>query len=126
MTDETLKKRPIRSFVIRGGRMTTGQQNSWDALWPEFGLDLTPSLVDFTEIFGNSNPVVLEIGFGMGRSLGEMAQQAPEENFIGIEVHRPGVGALLMKADELELKNLKVYCADANKTDKRDNCISNR
>ena len=108
MSDEALKKRPIRSFVIRGGRMTTGQQNSWDALWPEFGLDLTPSLVDFTEIFGNSNPVVLEIGFGMGRSLCEMAQQAPDENFVGIEVHRPGVGALLMKADEFELKNLKL------------------
>jgi len=57
---------------------------------------------------------VLEIGFGMGRSLCEMAQQAPDINFVGIEVHRPGVGALLMKADELELNNLKVFCADAN------------
>lgn len=114
MTNEELKNRPIRSFVIRSGRMTVGQQNSWDALWPKLGLDLSSSLMDFANIFGNKNPLVLEIGFGMGRSLCEMAQQAPDKNFIGIEVHRPGVGALLMKADELELENLKVFCADAN------------
>jgi tRNA (guanine-N7-)-methyltransferase len=114
MTNEALKNRPIRSFVIRSGRMTSGQQNSWDALWPNLGLDLSSSLMDFASIFGNSNPLVLEIGFGMGRSLCEMAQQAPNENFVGIEVHRPGVGALLMKADELELTNLKVFCGDAN------------
>mgnify|MGYP000433413005 FL=1 len=114
MTNDALKNRPIRSFVIRSGRMTTGQQNSWDALWPKLGLDLSPSLMDFTQIFGNENPLVLEIGFGMGASLCEMAQQAPHENFVGIEVHRPGVGALLMRADELELSNLKVFCADAN------------
>jgi len=114
MTNEALKNRPIRSFVIRSGRMTSGQQNSWDALWPNLGLDLSSSLMDFATIFGNSNPLVLEIGFGMGRSLCEMAQQAPNKNFVGIEVHRPGVGSLLMKADELELTNLKVFCADAN------------
>ena len=114
MTNETFKNRPIRSFVIRGGRMTSGQQNSWDALWPKFGLDLSPTRVNYSEIFDNPNPLVLEIGFGMGRSLAEMAQQAPDENFLGVEVHRPGVGALLMKAEELTLQNLKVYCADAN------------
>ena len=114
MTNDTLKNRPIRSFVIRGGRMTAGQQKSWDALWPKLGLDLSPSRLDFSDVFGNNNPLVLEIGFGMGRSLCEMAQQAPDINFVGIEVHRPGVGALLMKADELELNNLKVFCADAN------------
>jgi tRNA (guanine-N7-)-methyltransferase len=94
--------------------MTSGQQNSWDGLWPSLGLDLSSSLVDFASVFGNSNPLVLEIGFGMGRSLCEMALQAPHENFVGIEVHRPGVGSLLMKADELKLTNLKVFCADAN------------
>lgn len=114
MTNEALKNRPIRSFVIRSGRMTSGQQNSWDDLWPNLGLDLSSSLIDFASVFGNSNPLVLEIGFGMGRSLCEMAQQAPHENFVGIEVHRPGVGSLLMKADELKLTNLKVFCADAN------------
>lgn len=114
MTNEALKNRPIRSFVIRSGRMTVGQQNSWDALWPKLGLDFSASLMDFSTIFGNSNPLVLEIGFGMGGSLCEMAQQAPDKNYIGIEVHRPGVGALLMKADEFELKNLKVFCEDAN------------
>ena len=124
MTEEALKNRPIRSFVIRSGRMTVGQQNSWDALWPKFGLDLSSSLMDFSGIFGNSKPLVLEIGFGMGRSLCEMAQQAPEKNFMGVEVHRPGVGALLMKADEFELSNLKVFCADANELLKH--CIADQ
>jgi tRNA (guanine-N7-)-methyltransferase len=94
--------------------MTVGQQNSWDDLWPKMGLELSSDYLNFSDIFENTQPLVLEIGFGMGRSLCEMAQQAPDKNFIGIEVHRPGVGALLMRADELALSNLKVFCADAN------------
>jgi tRNA (guanine-N7-)-methyltransferase len=109
-----LKKRPIRSFVVRSGRMTLGQQRGWEEHWPIMGLELASAPKDAREAFVQSQPLVMEIGFGMGASLSEMASQAPEENFLGIEVHRPGVGALLSQAGELSLENLRVFCADAN------------
>ena len=106
--------RGIKSFVIRSSRMTKRQQQAWNDHWSTMGLTLTGAPLNFVEIFGNDHPVIVEIGFGMGSSLAQMAQQAPEVNFLGIEVHRPGVGALLMLAAEAELKNLKLFCADAN------------
>ena len=108
------KHRPIKSFVVRSGRMTQGQQNSWDDFWPEMGLELSTAPEDCRTAFKAPQPLVLEIGFGMGASLCDMANNAPHENYIGVEVHRPGVGALLMKAGDLELNNLKAFCADAN------------
>lgn len=108
------RKRGIRSFAIRSGRMTKAQRQAWDEHWPSKGLTTSDSLLDYRAVFGNPNPVVMEIGFGMGGSLVEMARSAPELNFIGIEVHRPGVGALLVKASEVALKNLRVFCNDAN------------
>jgi len=111
---ENPKLKPIKSFVIRSGRMTVGQQKAWDKNWDKMGLELLTASSDCFQSFPKSNPVVLEIGFGMGASLCEMAKQTPDKNFIGVEVHRPGVGALLSKAAELELSNLKVFCADAN------------
>jgi tRNA (guanine-N7-)-methyltransferase len=77
------------------------------------GLEHSQGLLDFSQVFGNDNDVVLEIGFGMGKSLVEMAKNAPHLNFIGIEVHRPGVGACLMEADEAGLTNLRVFEHDA-------------
>lgn len=109
-----LKKRPIRSFVVRSGRMTLGQQRGWEEYWPSMGLELATAPKDARQAFAQSQPLVMEIGFGMGASLSEMAKQAPEENYLGIEVHRPGVGALLSQAGELNLENLRVFCADAN------------
>ncbi|MCV5942618.1 tRNA (guanosine(46)-N7)-methyltransferase TrmB, partial [Escherichia coli] len=77
------------------------------------GIDFKAELLDWKEVFGNDNPVVLEIGFGMGASLVEMAKNAPEKNFIGIEVHSPGVGACLADAREAGITNLRVMCHDA-------------
>lgn len=107
-------KRGIRSFVVRSGRMTVGQQKGWDDHWKTMGLEPSLGRLDYSQIFGNDNPVVFEIGFGMGGSLVEMAKQAPELNFIGVEVHRPGVGALLANAAAEGLSNIRVFCCDAN------------
>ena len=105
--------RKVRSFVKREGRLTKGQAAAIEKCWPSMGLEHSQGLLDFSQVFGNDNDVVLEIGFGMGKSLVEMAKNAPHLNFIGIEVHRPGVGACLMEADEAGLTNLRVFEHDA-------------
>ncbi|QOL13623.1 tRNA (guanosine(46)-N7)-methyltransferase TrmB [Dickeya dianthicola] len=105
--------RRIRSFVRRQGRLTKGQQQALDDLWPVMGVEYQNEALDFARLFGRVAPVVLEIGFGMGASLVTMAQQHPEQNFIGIEVHVPGVGACLGAAQEAGVDNLRVMCHDA-------------
>lgn len=105
--------RTIKSFVKREGRLTKGQANALESQWPLMGLNYEDGLIDPKAVFGNDNPIVVEIGFGMGKSLVEMAAAAPDKNFIGIEVHRPGVGHCLMLADEAGIKNLRVYEHDA-------------
>lgn len=107
-------KRGIRSFVLRGGRMTAGQERAWDRLWPVYGLSVAEGMIDPEAVFGRKAPLTLEIGFGMGQSLSAMAAAAPEQDFIGIEVHKPGCGALLADIERLELENLRIYRADAN------------
>ncbi|WLQ13675.1 tRNA (guanosine(46)-N7)-methyltransferase TrmB [Hahella aquimaris] len=106
--------RPIRSFVIRGGRMTTSQQKAFDRLWPEKGLAVENGLLDLESAFGRRSTVVLEIGFGMGQSLAEMAANEPDADFIGVEVHKPGVGALLRHMEEQSLENIRIFWDDAN------------
>ena len=113
MTDEQKPIRRIRSFVVRAGRMTEGQQRALDDNWPQYGLELKDGMIDPGKVFGREAPLVLEIGFGMGDSLIEMAKHAPDKNFIGIEVHPPGVGRLLSRAAEAGLTNIRVYCDDA-------------
>lgn len=113
MTDEQKPIRRVRSFVVRAGRMTEGQQRALDENWPRYGLELGDGRIDYAEVFGREAPVVLEIGFGMGDSLIEMARHAPEKDFIGIEVHPPGVGRLLARVAEEGLTNIRVYCDDA-------------
>ncbi|MBW3139849.1 tRNA (guanosine(46)-N7)-methyltransferase TrmB [Ferrimonas balearica] len=110
---EELRQRKIRSFVKREGRMTKGQSRAMEQYWPTMGLTHEQGLIDLAEVFGREAPVVLEIGFGMGKSLVEMAKAEPEKNFIGIEVHGPGVGACLMYAEELGVTNLRLYQHDA-------------
>lgn len=105
--------RTIKSFVMRAGRMTEGQQRGLDNGWPRFGLTLEAGPQDLDGLFGRSAPRTLEIGFGMGQSLLEMAAAAPQEDFIGIEVHRPGVGALLSGLLARDLSNVRVYACDA-------------
>ena len=107
------KRRPIRSYVLRTGRMTPGQQRAVDENWQRWGLEHTDGPQDFEAMFGRPGPTVLEIGFGMGQSLVDMAQAAPETNFIGIEVHKPGVGKLLHSMVERDVDNIRVYCHDA-------------
>ena len=89
---ETRVMRTIRSFVRREGRLTPGQQKALDELWPLYGIDEASTPIDLDELFSRNAPRVLEIGFGNGASLAEMAKNQPDHDFIGIEVHRPGVG----------------------------------
>ncbi|MCB5190259.1 tRNA (guanosine(46)-N7)-methyltransferase TrmB [Methylobacillus arboreus] len=111
---EELAKRPIRSFVLRQGRLTHGQQRALDELMPVFGVSYAPGLLDFDELFGrNSSLKILEIGFGMGESTARIAQSQPDRDFLGVEVHTPGVGSLLKQIGELELKNLRIVQHDA-------------
>ena len=112
-TPENLRHRAIRSFVIRAGRMTAGQQRALEEMWPRCGIDYEPVPTQPSRWFGNEHPVTLEIGFGMGDSLAELAKLSPERNFLGIEVHEPGVGRLLMKAQAEGLDNLRVSKHDA-------------
>ncbi|MBU0656960.1 MAG: tRNA (guanosine(46)-N7)-methyltransferase TrmB [Gammaproteobacteria bacterium] len=105
--------RTIKSFVLRQGRMTKGQEQSLETLWPQFGIETAAIPLDFAQLFGRAAPVTLEIGFGNGESLAQMAQAAPERDFIGIEVHTPGVGHLLKLVGEKGLTNLRVMNSDA-------------
>jgi tRNA (guanine-N7-)-methyltransferase len=105
--------RRIRSFVLREGRLTKGQQRSLDLFWPTMGLEYQATPYDMKAVFGREADLVLEIGFGMGKSLVQMAKAAPEKDFIGIEVHKPGVGACLGEAETEGVKNLRVFEHDA-------------
>jgi tRNA (guanine-N7-)-methyltransferase len=112
-TAPVVHQRTVRSYVIRGGRLTPSQQNALENLWPVFGVSDVTAPFDAPSHFGREAPLVLEIGFGMGDSLLAMARNNPEKDFIGIEVHKPGVGRLLHEIDALGLRNLRVYCHDA-------------
>lgn len=114
-------RRAVRSYVVRAGRMTPAQQRGLDEDWPAYRLRLTQGLVSWPEVFARRAPVVLEIGFGMGDSLLEMAAAEPDTDFVGIEVHPPGAGRLARGAAALGLTNLRIYLADA--LDVLDDCI---
>ncbi|MCK5639246.1 MAG: tRNA (guanosine(46)-N7)-methyltransferase TrmB [Gammaproteobacteria bacterium] len=105
--------RRIRSFVRREGRLTPGQQRALDSLWPRYGVEASDEKLDLPVLFGREAPTILEIGFGNGESLAQIAEAHPEQNYLGIEVHRPGVGRLLQRVEEKGLTNLRVMCADA-------------
>jgi len=105
--------RPIRSFVKREGKLTKGQQNAIDLLWSSHGVDLSDRSLDFDVLFGRAAPTVLEIGFGNGLSLADMAETDSETNFFGIEVHKPGVGSLLVQVKQRGLDNVRVSQDDA-------------
>ncbi len=107
------EQRRIKSFVLRQGRLTKGQQQAIETQWPKYGVPFQPEPLNFTELFGRQAPTFLEIGFGMGKSLAQMAQDHPENNYLGIEVHRPGVGALLKEVAERGLTNIRVMNHDA-------------
>ncbi len=106
------RMRPIRSFVLREGRLTDGQRRALEELWPRYGVD-AEQRIDPPALFGREAPVWLEIGFGNGEALRHMAGQHPEIDFLGIEVHRPGVGRLMNALAEDGLTNVRVLRADA-------------
>lgn len=106
-------ERHIRSFVLRTNRLTQAQQRALETLWQSVGVDLGPEPLNLTMLFGRSAPRVLEIGFGNGESLIQAALQHPETDYLGIEVYRPGIGHLLIRAQSLGLANIRVICADA-------------
>lgn len=115
--------RTVHSFVIRAGRMTDAQQAARDRMWQQCGLALASGPLDAVAVFGRSAPLVLEIGFGMGQSLVEMAKASPDKNFIGVEVHPPGIGNLLKLVEQEGLTNVRVYQADAKVV--LEQCIAN-
>lgn len=104
--------RRIVSFVRREGRMTSGQRRALQELWPVYGVEPDNTL-DLPTLFGRRAPLTVEIGFGNGDTLLALAQASPGENFLGIEVHRPGVGNLLHELERLQLTNVRVMCGDA-------------
>lgn len=103
----------IRSFVRRDSRMTDAQSLAFQERWPLVGLEVKEGTCDFVRIFKREAPVILEIGFGSGTSLLETAKTHPEINFIGVEMYRPGIGALLLGMQEQEIDNVRIYYADA-------------
>ncbi|MFM2288160.1 MAG: hypothetical protein RL684_1303 [Pseudomonadota bacterium] len=105
--------RSIRSFVLRNGRITVAQQRAMTELWPRYGLDFAPGALHPAALFGRSAPCTLEIGFGNGEHLIARAIAEPERDFIGIEVHRSGVGQLLLAVQAAQAPNLRILCHDA-------------
>lgn len=106
--------RSIKSFVLRQGRMTDRQKLALEQHWPVCGLESKNGLLALPEVFQRKAATFLEIGFGMGTSLAIMAQQHPEHNYIGVEVHKPGVGSLLDLCQEKQLTNIRVFNEDVN------------
>lgn len=107
------RDRRVRSFVLRQGRFTPAQQRAFEQHWPRYGLDYRGTLRDLPATFGNAAPCVLEIGFGNGEQLLHSASHEPDRNFIGVEVHRPGVGRLMNGLAAADLDNVRLYNHDA-------------
>lgn len=107
------RRRTVHSFVRRTGRMTPGQARALKELWPQFGIDYAAAPLRFNDVFGRTAPIVLEVGFGNGESLVSQAAANSDLDFIGIEVHEPGVGHCMIHAKNASLGNLRVICQDA-------------
>ncbi|HEY7886758.1 MAG TPA: tRNA (guanosine(46)-N7)-methyltransferase TrmB [Steroidobacteraceae bacterium] len=105
--------RAIRSFVTRSGRITAAQERALQELWPLYGVELGAAALELDALFGRRARRVIEVGFGNGDHLLALAQSRPAEDFLGIEVHRPGVGRLLLQLQERGLRNVRVICRDA-------------
>jgi tRNA (guanine-N7-)-methyltransferase len=112
MTDSD-HPRSIRSFVTRAGRITEAQERALEDLWPKYGVEFATTPLNLDTVFGRQAPRTVEIGFGNGDNLAKMAAAHPERDFLGIEVHRPGVGRLLLGLEEQRLTNVRVICHDA-------------
>ena len=109
----TTEHRHIRSFVLRQGRVSNAQQRAHETLLPAYGIPYAPQLIDLDAIYGRSAPKILEIGFGMGETTATIATAHPENDYLGIEVHTPGVGSLLKEIGERNLANVRIVQHDA-------------
>jgi len=105
--------RRIRSFVLRAGRTTAAQERALSELWPAYGIELKETPLDLAAVFGREAPRCVKIGFGAGEVIGALAETNPHIDYLGIEVHRSGVGRLLLRAQHGALKNLRLICNDA-------------
>lgn len=106
-------KKPIKSYVIREGRITNAQKQAISILSPKYAISFQKEEIDLNSTFGNNHEVIIEIGFGMGQATLEIALNNPQNNYIGIETHKPGVGALLMQIDKHQVNNLKLINHDS-------------
>ncbi len=106
-------KREVKTYVLRAGRMTAAQEKAYKQLAPVYCIPFENKRINFVDIFGNTNPIIVEIGFGMGDATWQIAKANPNINYIGIEVHTPGVGKLLSEIQKNELKNLFIIEYDA-------------
>jgi tRNA (guanine-N7-)-methyltransferase len=108
-----VESRAVRSYKLRGRRITEGQQEAWDRLWPVFGIEYSDQKINLAELFPDSKRIIMEIGFGMGEATAQIAAADPATGYLAVEVHRPGIGKLLLRIEEGELKNLRTIEGDA-------------
>lgn len=115
MTDtENIQHRRIRSFVLRQGRLTKGQERALETGWPNYGVEYRQAMLDLSQLFGRSDSKkILEIGFGMGDATAQIAQTLPDSDFLAVEVHTPGIGSLLKLIQERALTNIRIVQHDA-------------
>lgn len=113
LSPEESMRRRIHTFQIRAGHFTNSEKKDYEELLPVWGLDYKREKLDWEKVFGNKNPVVIEIGFGMGKATAIIAQNNPDINYLGLEVHKPGIGKLLGEIREKGLKNLRIIEHDA-------------
>ncbi|WP_158880059.1 tRNA (guanosine(46)-N7)-methyltransferase TrmB [Amycolatopsis anabasis] len=115
-SEQRPRMRSVVSYVQRGGRMTVAQQRAWDELWPSMGWkvsELPPGPIDFADWFARPAPVLLEIGSGMGETTSQLAAAAPEVNYVAVEVYEAGLGQLMLRAERLRVRNLRLLNGDA-------------
>ena len=108
-----MESRAVRSYKLRGRRITEGQQEAWDRLWPVFGIEYSDAKIDLADLFPDSKRIIMEIGFGMGEATAQIAASDPTTGYLAVEVHRPGIGKLLLRIDEGGLKNVRAIEGDA-------------
>jgi tRNA (guanine-N7-)-methyltransferase len=108
-----MESRAVRSYKLRGRRITEGQQEAWDRLWPIYGIEFAEQKIVLAKVFPDSKRVIMEIGFGMGEATAQIAAADPTTGYLAVEVHRPGIGKLLLRVEEGGLKNVRAIEGDA-------------
>jgi len=108
-----VESRAVRSYKLRGRRITEGQQEAWDRLWPIFGIEYSEAKINLADLFPDSKRIIMELGFGMGEATAQIAAADPTTGYLAVEVHRPGIGKLLLRIEEGGLKNVRAIEGDA-------------